>query len=89
MTGKEEDINYSNPGKLFDYVIENSETQTKVDLKAIFNEELKSIILQMKEILYKEPYTILFGRVIITRQNESQNYPLRKNLKQDFYDGFN
>ena len=44
--------------------------------------------MQIKEYLYTPPYSILFGRMMIYQQKTSQKYPLRKNLTQDFFDGF-
>lgn len=77
----EEEIDFK---KIFDNAIKDSKTQTKEN----FKEEIKSFIMQIKEYLYTPPYSILFGRMMIYQQKTSQKYPLRKNLTQDFFDGF-
>lgn len=47
-------LNYDNTGKLFDFVIDNS------DLKEMFILEIKEIIETMAKVIFKPPYEILF-----------------------------
>ena len=73
---------FDDPGELFDFIIENNE------FKDIFISEIKKIINVMNEILYKKPYSILFGRIrndkIISKENKNS---LAKNINKLFYDG--
>lgn len=90
---KNTEIIFDDPGKLFDFIIDESNSPEN-NLKTIFITEIKEILSIMKEILYTPPYSILFGRIIIRKTNTSEsaskNEPKYKqeDITEDFYDGF-
>ena len=54
---------------MIDFIFENNEFQQ------IFLNEIRSIIDLMNEILYRPPYTILFGRINIEKSTtNSENH---------------
>ena len=78
---------FNDPNILFDFVIENSCSDSNI--KTIFINEIKSIIDIMKSILYNPPYSILFGRISLDNR-KSQNVKREKSINIDinFYEGF-
>ena len=80
-------ITFNDPEELFDFVCQNS------NFKIFFIDAIKNIILTFNEILYVRPYSILFGRIHIEK-NETKNntkivdFPFRKEINEEFYRGF-
>lgn len=73
---------FNDPSKFFDNLINNEEKRRK------FIDDINEIIDIMKSILYTPPYSILFGRIIIT-PNIFVPTNNKKNINKDFYEGFN
>ena len=84
------DIIFNNPDDLFDFIMKYS--NPVINLKQIFIKEIREIINIMKIIMYKPPYSILFGRIFIEKQNKSTKRPSKKiiidHLNENFYAGF-
>ena len=83
------DIIFNNPDELFDFVMKYS--NPVINLKQIFIKEIREIINIMKIILYKPPYSILFGRIFIEKQNKSTEKNINdqhEDLNENFYAGF-
>ena len=83
------DKKFEDPGELFDSIFKDSKFKknsiSNEQLKTLLVNEIKSIIKIMNEILYKPPYSILFGRISISKTKEkSTQFP----IDQSFYDGF-
>ena len=74
-------------GDLFDFVIQNE------NLLKCFICAINDLIHTFEEILYKPPYTILFGRINIAKKNFmnqiiNEALPLREEVNEKFYEGF-
>lgn len=76
----EEETCFKDPRELFDYIIEDEE------LKSIFIKEIHDIIKIMKDILYKPPYSILFGRISI-EVPRATNTSKKIDINDEFYLG--
>lgn len=72
---------FTNTDDLIDFIIENNEFQQ------IFLNEIRSIIDLMNEILYRPPYTILFGRINIEKSTTNSENHI-KDINEIFYQGF-
>lgn len=72
---------FTNTDDLIDFIIENNEFQQ------IFLNEIRSIIDLMNEILYRPPYTILFGRINIEKSTTNNENHI-KDINEIFYQGF-
>lgn len=74
---------FNDPGKLFDFVIENK------NIKSAFINEIRGLIQVMKKILFSPPYLILFGRINIERKKPKTSINQSPNeINQIFYEGF-
>ena len=73
-----EDIIIKEPVKLFEFIIKNEE------MKDIFISEIHGLIQMMKNILYKPPYNILFGRISIETMKKKLG---GQNINDSFYEG--
>lgn len=73
----------NDPESLFNYNFENE------SFKNIFSEGLNNIIKTMKEIMHKEPYKILFGRISVEKpKKKNQSIAPSIQINDLFYDGF-
>ena len=81
-----ENIIFTDPGELFDFVIENEKLLEK------FINEIRNTISSMETILFMKPYPILFGRINMNNPKFKPEHQIKnpyiKNIDKDFYDGF-
>lgn len=73
-----EEIIFTSPNKLFDFIIKSKEFTN------LFIDEIKEICRIMMEILYTEPYPILFGRIFIHNPKSKSEI---KDINELFYEG--
>ena len=73
----------NDPESLINYIFEND------SFNQIFIEGLDKIIKTMKDILYKEPYKILFGRICLEiPKKKCQPITSSIQINDQFYKGF-
>ena len=77
----ENEFVFDNPELLYNFINENKE------LHYLFIDEISDIITKMNRILYTQPYSILFGRIMIQKPKLKFNSVL-KDINDDFYQGF-
>lgn len=78
-----EETAINNPFDLFDFMMVNEESKKK------FVRGIHETIEEMKKILYKPPYSILFGRINMGKSNHKQIHRLKRtNINKEFYAGF-
>lgn len=75
----DDEINFKNPSQLFDFI------KNKPQLNELFIKEIQNILTIMENELYKYPYAILFGRIIIP--NSTKKEKVVNNIDEKFYDG--
>lgn len=79
-------IKFNDHGNLFDFIMQ------KRELKKAFLNQIKSIIKIMKDILYTQPYRILFGWIslFVPKNKPEKNKKLnsQKDINELFYEGF-
>lgn len=76
------EIEFESPEELFDFVIDNNK------LKITIIDEIKEIIEIMKDILYTQPYSILFGRITIGKKVKEEISFQARDINSQFYVGF-